>query len=73
MSLIVVFTNDGTGSDDVGNYDVTMYINKTPIGTYRVEGHQRSDGPEALVITFAAENLAAKFRSARDPSDVPRS
>lgn len=49
MSLIIVFHNDGTGTDDVGNYNVTVYVNQRVIDITRVEGHERKDNWRKLV------------------------
>jgi len=52
MSLIVVFTNDGTGDHEIGNYDVRVQINRHVIYDGRVEGHGRRAGWEALLLQF---------------------
>ena len=41
--LTIRFVNDGTGSERVGNYDVTVLANYRVLWTGRVEGHERGD------------------------------
>ena len=49
MSLILIFHNDGTGTDDSANYNVSIKVNSKEISSRRIEGHRRSDGWEELV------------------------
>ncbi len=49
MGLILIIHNDGTGTDDSANYNVTVRVNERVIATRRVEGHNRADGWEELV------------------------
>jgi len=53
MALIVVFHNDSTGTDDVGNYNVSVYVNQRLIDTARVEGHKRKDDWRKLIVKLA--------------------
>lgn len=53
MALIIVFHNDSTGTDNVGNYNVSVYVNQRLIDTARVEGHERKDGWRELVKKLA--------------------
>lgn len=49
MALIVVFHNDSTGGQEIGNYNIKVYINETCIYTDRFEGHKRKRGWQKLV------------------------
>ena len=54
MSLIVIFTNDGTGTDESANYNVAVYVTVTPtklktIDKFSVHGHDRSDNFKKLL------------------------
>lgn len=51
--LIVTFHNDGTGDKIEGNYDVTVYINRTVIWVGRIEGHNRLSKWQGLVRLLA--------------------
>jgi hypothetical protein len=58
--LTVIFRNDGTGTDEIGNYDVSVDVNGIVIERFRVTGHNRADGARVLVReTFAPDLLAA--------------
>jgi len=52
MSLIVVFTNDSTGSLEKGNYNVRVYINDRQIAKRKLDNSAR-DGWETQVIDLA--------------------
>ena len=52
MSTIVVFTNDGTGTQDYGNYDVQVFINETRVHLERVM-HSYRGGWEQQVVDLA--------------------
>lgn len=41
MALRVIFTNDGTGTEAVGNYTVHVFVNQRLIHEERIEGHPR--------------------------------
>ena len=60
MSLIVVFTNDGTGSLDHGNYDVGVFINETQIWKGRLEGSERVGWPTQVI------DLARQLQKEKD-------
>ena len=52
--LIVTFHNDGTGTPEVGNYNVEVLITTSPTTTRRlwwgrIEGFRRALGWEALI------------------------
>lgn len=51
--LIIHIHNDGTGDIDTGNYEYSVYINRTPIAHGYIEGHSRADGWEPLAIKVA--------------------
>ena len=55
--LLITFTNDTTGSEKVGNYDVAVYLNNTVIWRGRVEGHERGEGWQGLVEQLSREIL----------------
>jgi len=65
MSLIVVFTNDGTGTINTGNYNGFVYINKKLIETFRIEGHNRKAGWEGLV-----DKLVQDIRKVEDNDPI---
>lgn len=50
--LIITFHNDGTGTEEIDNYNVGVYVNRGRIGQARIEGHRRSDGWEELIRQF---------------------
>jgi hypothetical protein len=60
--LTVTFHNDGTGNEDIGNYDVTVAVNDEIIWTGRVEGHNRRYGWVALVDQLVDEAVREKMR-----------
>ncbi len=47
--LTIAFRNDGTGTPEVGNYDVTVSANGLVVGRARVEGHPRVEDWRALL------------------------
>ena len=53
--LTITFHNDGTGTHEVGNYDVAVKINGTTITKRRIEGHRRSAGWQALLAMLVNE------------------
>lgn len=55
MSLYVVFTNDGKGTQESSNYTVRTYINDKKIWQGRVEGHDRSNGWMVLLQKFLTD------------------
>lgn len=52
MSLIVVFHNDSTGTEKIGNYDIDVYINQTKIHKSKFLGHKRHRGWRKLVFDW---------------------
>jgi hypothetical protein len=46
--LTIAFRNDGTGTREVGNYDVTVSVNGLVVDRARVEGHPRAEDWRAL-------------------------
>jgi hypothetical protein len=47
--LIVLVHNDGTGTDEIANYDYEVRINHEVIERGRVQDHPRKDGWRALI------------------------
>ncbi len=47
--LILTVHNDRTGTEDVGNYDYNVYINKHIIASGRIEGFKRKYGWKQLI------------------------
>ena len=47
--LIITIYNDSTGGCCVGNYDYTVYVNKQPISSGRIQRHIREEGWQKLV------------------------
>ena len=45
----IVIQNDGTGSEEVGNYDCTLSLPGEPTVVVWIEGFLREQGWEALV------------------------
>ena len=68
MALIVVIQNDMTGDAEVGNYNWAVYINNHDhqVAKGRIEGHDRRQGWERLVVKLA-EILSAKPAPPRPP------
>ena len=62
--LTVTFHNDGTGNEDIGNYDVTVAVNDTIIWTGRVEGHYRPYGWVELVDRLAFDVTGGLMKEA---------
>lgn len=51
--LIIKIHNDGTGTDQIGNYDWTALINWKVIGQGRVENFERERGWQELLKIIA--------------------
>lgn len=51
--LIVTCHNDGTGTEEIGNYDCLVRVNERVIARIRVEGHYRPLGWQALLRRLA--------------------
>lgn len=47
--LLVKIVNDGTGTEQIGNYDWSVYVNRFLIAEGRVMGHPRGDGWHGLL------------------------
>jgi len=64
VALILCFHNDGSGSDAAANYNVEVLIGDgTARGSRtlirgRVEGHDRADGWERLVLQFLMHSIS---------------
>ena len=56
--LSITFLNDKTGTEDVANYEVTVWVNRDVVARGRVEGHQRAEGWQALVARYLSEAKA---------------
>jgi hypothetical protein len=50
--LIITFHNDGSGTEEIANYDVKVFVNRQEIAKVRINGHRRADGWEELVRQF---------------------
>lgn len=71
MALIIVFHNDGTGTETSANYNVGVFINKRQIAKDRIEGHNRADGWERLVRRLDANNRSnAKMKTVNSYEDA---
>jgi len=55
--LMIYFHNDGTGDAIEGNYDVSVFINKTLLWEGRIEEHNRLTGWQGLVRLLAMKTL----------------
>jgi hypothetical protein len=51
--LLILVHNDGTGSEETGNYDYEVRINNEVIERGRIQGHNRKDGWRALIKEIA--------------------
>jgi len=58
--LSIVFINDRTGSERIGNYDYSVYVNKRKIAKGRVTGHFRPDGWKQLVCDLQQQLAKAE-------------
>jgi hypothetical protein len=47
--LTITFRNDGTGTRDIGNYEVKISVNGRLVDEARVEGHNRGEDWQKLV------------------------
>ena len=59
--LIIQIHNDGTGTAEIGNYDVEVLITKSPtklitVAAGRVQGHIRSKGWKQLLKQIVEED-----------------
>lgn len=48
--LTVTFRNDGTGTPEIGNYDVQVVVNGQVVARQRVMGHRRAEGWRGLLM-----------------------
>jgi hypothetical protein len=53
--LIITCHNDGTGTEEWGNYDCEVRVNERVIAKARVEKHYRPSSWRILVARIAAE------------------
>ena len=53
VSLIVVLTNDGTGTNESANYRFEVWVNTRPIARGEIRGHDRRKGWAALLAQLA--------------------
>jgi len=51
--LIVLVHNDGTGTEEIANYDYEVRINNEVLEHGHVQGHHRKDGWQALIREIA--------------------
>ena len=58
--LQILIHNDGTGTEEFGNYDYKILINKTVMDSGRIEYYKRKNGWKEL-ICILAEELALKY------------
>ena len=56
--LIITIHNDGTGTEEVGNYDYKVIINDKVIKEGKIEGHYREDGWRDLVMQVASYDFS---------------
>jgi hypothetical protein len=52
--LLITFQNDGTGTTESGNYDVTVQVNYQTVWTGRLEDSERGDWKN-MIIDWACE------------------
>ena len=58
-----LIVNDGTGTAEYGNYDITFVRDGKRVGRSRVEGHRRADSPwELLRLALEAATWARSRR-----------
>jgi hypothetical protein len=53
--LTIVFINDSTGDEKIGNYNWGVFINKTLLAKGELKGHNRLTGWEGLVKQFSKD------------------
>ena len=64
--LIVKIKNDGTGTEEVGNYDYSVNINYETVGSGRIEGYERGYGWKVLIIKLAEQLAREMVEEAQD-------
>ena len=57
MSLLIVLTNDGTGTDESANYRWSVRVNARQLFAGRTTGHNRRNGVWGLLGQLAIEQL----------------
>lgn len=57
MGLIVILTNDGTGTDESANYRWQVRVNARTLFSGRTTGHNRKNGVWGLLAQLAIEQL----------------
>ena len=65
--LAIFIHNDGTGTSEIGNYDIEVFVNQTLIDNIRVEGHVRSEGWRTLVRKMLIESGPPEYLRPRFP------
>lgn len=55
--LLITFQNDGTGTEEIGNYDWCVYINNKLLERGKLKNHKRINGWEGLIGDFVAKSL----------------
>jgi hypothetical protein len=58
--LKIYIVNDGTGSNETGNYTLGVYLNDKWIAADRIEGHVRGDYRD-LIIQWGKQLEAEKY------------
>ena len=58
--LQIVIQNDGTGTEEFGNYDYKILINNAVMDSGRIEYYNRKNGWKEL-ICILAEELTLKY------------
>jgi len=75
MALIIVFHNDSTGTGDIANYNVSVYVNQRPIASGHIKDHRRTEGWRQLVRRLADPNLTLQALERKAPmedtNDIP--
>jgi hypothetical protein len=66
VALIIIFQNDGTGDEKIGNYNVKVMINELIITEGRVEGHLRESGWMGLVKRLV---YAGAYPTKKEPTE----
>lgn len=67
MSLIVILTNDGTGTGESANYLWSVRVNDRELFTGRLTGHNRKNGVWGLLGQLAIEQLGIAGTESHSP------
>ena len=76
--LVITFHNDGTGNEEIGNYNWEVYLNRKLLDRGELKNHNRSDGWKGLVKLFVKKNFKSSMRkcvicgsevTSKDPDD----